>query len=33
MVLAIASRGELLPARTAELDLDLEGFMKYVVAD
>jgi len=33
VVLAIASRGELLPARTAELDLDLEGFMKYVVAD
>ncbi len=33
VVLAIASRGGLLPARTAELDLDLEGFMKYVVAD
>jgi hypothetical protein len=33
VVLDIASRGELLPARSAELDLSLQGLVKYVVAD
>jgi len=31
--LEIASQGELLPARSAEPDLDLQGLMKYAVAD
>jgi hypothetical protein len=33
VLLASASRGEWLPARSAELDLHLQGLMKYVVAD
>ncbi len=32
-LLDIASRGELLPARSAQLDLNLQGLVKYVVAD
>jgi len=32
VVLDIASRGELLPARSAELDLSLQGLVKYVAA-
>jgi len=33
LLLEIASQGELLPARSAEPDLDLQGLMKYAVAD
>jgi hypothetical protein len=33
VVLDIASRREMLPARSAELDLSLQGLVKYVVAD
>lgn len=33
VVLEIASRGELLPARSTQLDLGLEGLLEYVVAD